>query len=147
MDVDGKVDDYLIPATQQKQQPTPPQTLAKSQRHEAFKNKLLGRTFGRRKSLDFDEAAGASGLVGAEPAPLNENDDDEDEDERGGGGSAFASQKMQGLREKLTAKAKGKGKEVKGKKKLNPVGPSGQTWTPLEMQVSLGRVSDGWEDS
>ncbi|KAL7413339.1 muts domain V-domain-containing protein [Mrakia frigida] len=125
-------DDQLIPATQQ-QQPTPPQTIARSQRHEAFKAKLLGRNFGRRKSLDLDMAdeLGLGGEDGQDEGGNHDDNEDEDKDESG------SRQKMKNLKEKLTAKEKGKGKEVGkgGKKKLEAVGPSGMTWTPMEKQV------------
>lgn len=137
-------DELIIPSTQPQQQPTPPQTIGRSQRHEAFKAKLLGRNFGRRRSLDLDNAEDQQLQGGGGDEDDGEEGggrgDEEDEDHEGSGSGAKA--KMKSLKEKLTAK--GKVKEVAnakgGKKKLEAVGPSGLSWTPMEKQVSRSRV-------
>ena len=134
MDVDG--DDPVVPATQQRPPPPAP-TAEQAKRRAAFKAKLLAPGFGRRRSLDLDQAEAGGGrgsddegdgqggeVEEAAPAPV----------------TSASSQKMQGLKDKLTAKGMGKAAPA-GKKKVELVGPSGLSYTPLEKQASLASLS------
>jgi hypothetical protein len=113
--------------------PRPPPSPASIKRHQAFRSRLLGRSFGRRKSLTLDEAEAA------EPTKGRDGNDDEEEHEEQEKEieEAGSSNKMKGVKEKLTRGGGSKGKALaKGKgKEKESVGPSGQTWTPLEKQV------------
>jgi len=139
------LDELIVPSTQpQQQQPTPPQTVARSQRHEAFKAKLLGRNFGRRRSLDLDDAEEQFRRGGDQDDADDGGDGDQVDEEEDEPSSSKA--KMKSLKDKLTVKG-GKGKEVAntkggGNKKGagEAVGPSGLSWTPMEKQVSTSRV-------
>lgn len=121
---------------------SPEAAAAKAKRHEQFATKLLGRRFGRRRSLDLDEADARDGR-GADDNPeasaSSDADDQEriDDDSANGEGSASPQRddtKLGVLKAKLTAPVK---KTAMGSKKKAPpeVGPSGQTYTPLEDQV------------
>lgn len=92
-----------------------------------------GSLIQRRRSLALDEAAAlearklVSGLEDDEKdvAPIESAESDEERENQ-------AKQVGNGLAAKYTAK--GKGKAVGRKKKEEEVGPSGQTFTPLEKQ-------------
>lgn len=113
---------------------------AKAKRHEQFAAKLLGRRFGRRRSLDLDEAEARAGhgsdddaaAGGSSDADARERVDDESADDSTS--LERPNAKLSALKSTLTAPVKKK--ETGGKKKASPeVGPSGQTYTPLEEQV------------
>jgi DNA mismatch repair protein MSH3 len=98
---------------------------ARKKNHEAFKNRLLreNSTFVRKKPREPSESTME---VDSEdnPAPSDSDDSGRDSD------SAFMS-----FQEMLSDK-RGKGKvPAVRKKKVGGIGPSGQTWTPLEKQV------------
>jgi hypothetical protein len=116
-------------------------TAAKAKRHEQFATKLLGRRFGRRRSLDLDEAeARAGGGSDYESAAGESNDGDEigriDDDGDGSASPERGNAKLDALKSKLTAPVRKTAGD--GKKKAPPeVGPSGLTYTPLEEQVRV----------
>jgi DNA mismatch repair protein MSH3 len=106
--------------------------------HEQWQRRLLERPGGlipRRRSLALDEAAAAEAR-----AEIDEDGEDRAENGRGEDGSEEEKQKVaEEIGNKLAAKysagANGKGKPPpKSKKKKEEVGPSGQTYTPLEKQ-------------
>lgn len=86
-------------------------------------------TIGRRHSLTLEEAeASAAGCDGADSDQDEPDEGDAEDDEE----IEIVGAKMKGLKKKLTKagsvlKGKGKAKEE--------IGPSGQTYTPLEKQV------------
>jgi DNA mismatch repair protein MSH3 len=102
-------------------------TSAQQKRHEEWQRRLAGGgIIPRRRSLALDEAAAAEArrAIGIK----NENDEpDEDEDEGDRVESVGLKLKAK-FAAKVDIKAKGKGK------KQEEVGPSGQTYTPLEKQ-------------
>ncbi|WRT65670.1 uncharacterized protein IL334_002615 [Kwoniella shivajii] len=121
-----------------------PRTDVQLRRHEAWQARILaGGITRRRRSLALDEAAAAevrraAGIdtpdvdSGADTPLLEEPDQAEIEE-------AGRRQAAEGVGSKLAAKYASKSKEaksaVKGKgKKKEEVGPSGQTYTPLEKQ-------------
>lgn len=106
-------------------------------RHEKFKARLLEQNFGRRRSLDLEQAEMGDYGQGDWDGEVDTGAAEEEEEEDMAGGS-----KMKVLREKLSAKGKG-GKQLlvgaKGKGKAKEqIGPSGLTYTPLEKQVRTG---------
>lgn len=108
----------------EKKLPTAAEEAARKKNHEAFKRRLLGEnsTFIQKKSREPSETAID---VDPEDQPAgDETDSDQDLD------SAFTS-----FREVLSNKRR-KGQALTAqKKKVEEVGPNGQTWTPLEKQV------------
>lgn len=110
---------------------------ARARRHERFATKLLGRTFGRRRSLDLDEAEERGGLGGSDDMGWKSEGEDEvmalDEDSSDGAQPPAKKGKMAELKRKLVASSSSK---TTVKKKAAPkIGPSGLSYTPLELQV------------
>lgn len=110
---------------------------ARARRHERFATKLLGRTFGRRRSLDLDEAEERGGLGGSDDMGGKSEGEDEvmalDEDSSDGAQPPAKKGKMAELKKKLLASSSSK---ATLKKKAAPkIGPSGLSYTPLELQV------------
>lgn len=100
---------------------------ARKKNHEAFKRKLLKENsmFIRKKCSREDSEA-----------PINVNRDSEHDTDDSGSDSdpAFTV-----LHKQFSNKPKDRGKSkvpLPRKQKVEDVGPSGQTWTPLEQQVS-----------
>jgi DNA mismatch repair protein MSH3 len=123
---------------------TPADKNARQLRHEAFRKKLLGENsvFIRRKS-DANEAKDVieDGSGGETAATETETSGDESD-------RAFKDLQDMFLQKHLKGKAKSKTKSRvlaaqapvvsstgKGKKKVEELGPSGKTYTPLENQV------------
>lgn len=122
--------------------PSQQRTAAQQDQHEKWHRKVVGGSLiRRRRSLALDEAAALEarrqlGLVDDEDAdgsvtPQVEAVLDSDEERQ-----QQAEQVGTGLAAKYGAKfeGKGKGKASSRKKKEEDVGPSGQTYTPLEKQ-------------
>lgn len=112
---------------------------ARDQRHERFKTKLLGRTFGRRRSLDLEEAERMQ--MGSDEDRVEAGSDDEGGKAARGGDSEDPDAsppakkgKIGELKSKFTAPPRKKALAIK-KKAPPEVGPSGLTYTPLELQV------------
>ncbi|KAK4686072.1 DNA mismatch repair protein MSH3, partial [Tremellales sp. Uapishka_1] len=126
------------PLTASQLQPKTPAELA---RHEKWQARLLtpGGIIPRRKSLALDEAAAAElrgGII--DGTPEEEEGPEQEDGERVRAAEDVGSK----LREKFAAKETGVGKG-KGKKKED-VGPSGQTYTPLEKQYM--EIKAKWPD-
>jgi len=112
------------------QAPATERTEAQQKRHAAWVRRLQapGGLISRRKSLALDEAAAAE----ARRAAGIEDDDEaiemDSEDEKN-------KKKAEGVGSSLSAKFGAKDSKARGKvKKKEEVGPSGQTYTPLEKQ-------------
>lgn len=132
-------DTFSYPASEDFPRPSQERTPAQQAKHEAWHRKVVGGTLvPRRRSLALDEAAVTEGrkLLGiedeeeADATIIQDGENSEDERQR-------AAEKVGNtLAAKYGAKAdaKGKGKAVSRKKKVEEVGPSGQTYTPLEKQ-------------
>ena len=118
-----------------------PRTAAQRAKHEEWHRKVVGGTLiPRRRSLALDEAATLEarrqlGLGDEEEEivtpPVDEGADSEEERQR------TAEKLGETLAAKYGAKdvkGKGKAKVTARKKKVEEVGPSGQTYTPLERQ-------------
>lgn len=116
-------------------------TAAQQAKHEEWHRKVVGGTLiPRRRSLALDEAAAleARRQMGVEDEgeeivtpPVDEGGDSEEERQK------TADKLGESLAAKYGAKDvkdKGKGKATARKKKVEEVGPSGQTYTPLEKQ-------------
>lgn len=102
---------------------TPAEEAARKNIHEAFKKRLLGEnsTFIVKKPWEASKSATDVEAESYHRASNETDDSGEDSD------PAFTS-----FKEMLS---KGKGKAPAAKKTAQEVGPSGQTWTPLEKQV------------
>jgi DNA mismatch repair protein MSH3 len=132
-------DTFSYAAPEDFPRPSQERTPAQQAKHEAWHRKVVGgNLIPRRRSLALDDAAAAEarkqlGLEeddGAEVAVVEDGDNSEEERQK-------AAEKLgDTLAAKYGAKtdAKGKGKAVSRKKKVEEVGPSGQTYTPLEKQ-------------
>jgi DNA mismatch repair protein MSH3 len=116
-------------------------TAAQQAKHEEWHRKVVGGTLiPRRRSLALDEAAAleAKRQLGVEDEEVEivtpvVDDGGESEEER----QKTADKLGESLAAKYGAKevkGKGKGKAAARKKKVEEVGPSGQTYTPLEKQ-------------
>lgn len=104
----------------EKKMPTADHVAARKKTQEAFKKRLLGENsiFIRKESRESSE-----GAIDVDSEDNSAADDDDSD-------AAFAP-----FREELS-NPRGKGKApATRKKKVEEVGPSGQTWTPLEKQV------------
>jgi DNA mismatch repair protein MSH3 len=134
-------DAFSYPAPENFPRPSQERTPAQQAKHEAWHRKVVGGTLiSRRRSLALDEAAAAEarrqlGIDGDEDADtpiIQDVEGENSEDER----QKAAEKVGDTLAAKYGAKAdtKGKGKAVSRKKKVEEVGPSGQTYTPLEKQ-------------
>lgn len=122
--------------------PSVQRTAAQQEQHEKWHRKVVGgNLIPRRRSLALDEAAAAEArrqlgipdqddADGTETPAVEEVSDSDDERQK------QAAKLGSGLAAKYGAKAdiKGKGKATTRKKKEEEVGPSGQTYTPLERQ-------------
>ncbi|CDZ97130.1 dna mismatch repair protein msh3 [Phaffia rhodozyma] len=97
---------------------------SKKIRHELFKSRLLGVDFGRRRSLDLENAQDAA-ISAADPGS-DQNGEAVEE-----GQPTSSASKMQSLKQKLSARGVAKGA---GKAK-EMLGPSGKSYTPLEKQI------------
>jgi DNA mismatch repair protein MSH3 len=129
-------------ATSSQPRANQPRTAAQQAKHEEWHRKVVGGTLiRRRRSLALDEAAA---LDARRQLGLNEDEEEEivtppvddgpdSEEER----QKTADKLGESLAAKYGAKdvkGKGKGKANVRKKKVEDVGPSGQTYTPLEKQ-------------
>lgn len=137
----GAFGTFSYPSSSQARPPTQ-RTAAQQEQHEKWHRKVVGgNLIARRRSLALDEAAAAEArrlITGAEPEepdgmetpPVEATQDSDDERQK------QAEQVGNGLAAKYGAKmdVKGKGKGTSRKKKEEEVGPSGQTYTPLERQ-------------
>lgn len=143
----GSAFDTFTYASQTQARASQARTPAQQAKHEEWHRKVVGGTLiPRRRSLALDEAAA---LEARRQLGLVEDDVDYDKDEiiqtpaDDGGESDQERQKAadklgESLAAKYGAKAdtkgKGKGKAASRRKKVEEVGPSGQTYTPLEKQ-------------
>ena len=111
--------------------------------HEAWQEKLgaPGGAFPRRRSLALDEAAAREARVALGESDPGESravsetpivqDSDEEESESRKTAEVVGDKLMAKF---AAANPKANGKKPRGKKKADEVGPSGQTYTPLEKQ-------------
>jgi len=143
----GSAFDTFTYASQTRPRASQARTPAQQAKHEEWHRKVVGGTLiPRRRSLALDEAAA---LEARRQLGLGDDDDDNAKDEmlqtpaEDGGESDQERQKAadklgESLAAKYGAKAdtkgKGKAKVISRKKKVEEVGPSGQTYTPLEKQ-------------
>lgn len=128
-------------------QARPPRTEEQKRTHERWQAKVMGPggLRPRRRSLALDEAAAAEARrmsgggdveeVDGTGTPAEQEAEDSEmkgsDDERQKAASGVGSKLAARFAVKDTAATTGKGK---GKKKAEEVGPSGQTYTPLEKQ-------------
>jgi DNA mismatch repair protein MSH3 len=108
----------------EKQSHTAAEEAARKKNHEAFKMRLLGEnsTFIQKKAR---ESSAAAMDVDSDHPTVDEMDHSNHDSD-----SAFASF------QELLSKKRGKGKAPTAHdKRADEMGPSGQTWTPLEKQV------------
>lgn len=132
---------FSNPSIEASLRPTQQRTAAQQEQHEKWHRKVVGGSLIRRRrslALDEAEALEARKLItgddvdegdGSATPPIVTVDSDEERQTR-------AEQVGNGLAAKYGAKTDGKGKvkAVNRKKKEEEVGPSGQTYTPLEKQ-------------
>ena len=137
----GAFASFSNPSIQASLKPSQPRTVAQQEQHEKWHRKVVGGSLIRRRgSLALDEAAALEArklITGIDDedadgsgTPMVETADSDDERR------TLAEQVGNGLAAKYTAKTDGKGKTktTSRKKKEEEVGPSGQTYTPLEKQ-------------
>lgn len=107
---------------------------ARKKNHEAFKKKLLGENsmFLRRKSRESSEYITAT--------DTEEQSKLKDAGESGGESDAAFTALHEQFSNKSKSRNKGKAVANQKKKKAEEVGPSGETWTPLENQVSASPI-------
>ena len=125
-----------LPSSPEKLEPLPMKPhnaadeAARQMRHEQFKKKLIGENnpFLQKRS-DVDDADG----MDVDSRGIVEND--VDETEASGGESDEAFKQLTAIFSDKLGKGKATG-ITKRKKKVQEVGPSGQTYTPLEQQVT-----------
>ena len=121
--------------TEQPDALTPAQVAARKARHEAFKKKLLGdnNTLFRRKSERDADVFDVDVQTYHEPSRTTDRVDDSGDDSD----SAFRNLRdvfsHNGAKRKSSVKAASKSRS--SKKADEEIGPSGQTYTPLEKQV------------
>jgi DNA mismatch repair protein MSH3 len=143
----GSAFDAFTYASQTQPGASQPRTPAQQAKHEEWHRRVVGGTLiPRRRSLALDEAAA---LEARRQLGLGDDDDDNDKEdilqtpaEDGGESDQERQKAAEKLGETLAAKygakadakGKGKAKATSRKKKVEEVGPSGQTYTPLEKQ-------------
>jgi DNA mismatch repair protein MSH3 len=142
LEQDGAFGTFSYPSASQTR-PSVQRTPAQQTQHEKWHRKVVGgNLIPRRRSLALDDAAAAEArrqingvdhedAEGLETPPVEEVQDSDDERQK------QAEQVGSGLAAKYGAKVdvKGKGKATTTRKKRDEeVGPSGQTYTPLERQ-------------
>jgi DNA mismatch repair protein MSH3 len=131
---------YTLPPLSQPL-PPPSQRTEEQERRHANWQRLAGNVIPRRRSLALDEAAAAElrGASGIE-TPEEEEGDKEDDNESSTSTTAAA------LRSKFSAKEPAPAATAKRgrKKKEEEIGPSGQTYTPLEKQFM--EIKAKWPD-
>lgn len=121
-------DTYILPSSTEPKVPRV-RTAAQQARHDAWDKKLAGPggLMPRRRSLALDEAAAADMR---REAGLEEVDEDAPQEDQS---DEEKLKKAEAIGSKLPAKFAAKGAGKKGKKQ-EEIGPSGQTYTPLEKQ-------------
>lgn len=148
----GAFGSFSYPASSSTPRPTLERTAAQQEQHEKWHRKVVGGSLiPRRRSLALDEAAALEarrqlgldegrGSTDGTETPQIEDAEEGSDDERQKAAEKFGN----GLAAKYAAKTdvKGKGKAVSRKKKEEEVGPSGQTYTPLEKQYMEIKASN-----